>query len=193
MKEHIPNEQHIADILQSGGIGIMPTDTLYGIVSSAANAGAVERIYHLRKRESHKPLIVLIADIADLGAFSVRLSDRQKAVLEKIWPAPVSVVLECPEARLRYLHRGGGTIAFRLPRPKWLRDFLKKTGPLVAPSANTSGKKPAETINEARAYFGDEVDFSVDFGSLQSEPSTLVTVKPDGIVTVLRQGKIIIH
>lgn len=190
MDRHIPDEKHIVKLLTSGAVGVFPTDTLYGIVGSAQNADAVERIYRLRKRESHKPLIVLIADIVDFEIFYVRLSDQQRAALEKIWPAQVSVVLDCPEEKMRYLHRGGDTIALRMPAEKWLQEFLRKTGPLVAPSANISGEKPAETIEEARAYFGDSVDFYVDWGIVHSGPSTLIKLEQDGSFMILRHGAV---
>ena len=190
MEKHIPIEKHILELIVGGSVGIFPTDTLYGIVGSALNSGSVERIYQLRKREFHKPLIVLINDIKDLERFSVHLSAQQQAVLEKLWPAQVSVILDCSDEKMRHLHRGGGTIAFRMPKQEWLREFIRKTGPLVAPSANISGEKPAESITEARAYFGDEVDFYVDRGTMCSDPSTLIRLKQDGSFAILRHGAV---
>jgi len=66
--------------------------------------------------------------------------------------------------------------AFRLPRPKKLVDFLKKTGPLVAPSANPEGLKPAENITQAKKYFGSNVNFYLAGKTLKSEPSVLIEI-----------------
>jgi L-threonylcarbamoyladenylate synthase len=103
----------------------------------------------------------------------------------------VSVVLPCRAKRWAYLHRGTGTLAFRVPDKKQLRDFLRKTGPLVAPSANPQGNVPAETIVQARKYFGNAVNCYVDRGSLVGSASTVVTFR-HGMPVVLRQGDAVI-
>jgi L-threonylcarbamoyladenylate synthase len=89
--------------------------------------------------------------------------------------------------KFRYLHRGTGAIAFRLPKPAALRSFIKKTGPIVAPSANFEGEPPARNLKEAKGYFGDRVAFYIDAGRLVSKPSTLISIVNEKVV-VLRQG-----
>lgn len=176
-------------ILKNGGVGVGPTDTLYGLMGSALNQKAVERIYELKKREADKPFIVLIADVRDLELFGVEIDVRTKNVLSKLWPGQVSIILPCPKAEMSYLHRGTKTLAFRLAKPKWLRDFLRQTGPLVAPSANLEGEKPAETTAQAKKIFGQKVDFYLDNGTLTGLPSTLLKIENNAIV-VLRQGAV---
>src|SRR5665647_1367721 len=127
-------EKTIISILSSGGIGILPTDTLYGVCGSAHKKETVERIYKLRKRDLKKPMIILISSLADLKMFGIKINGKQKTILENFWPGKMSVVLDCPLKKYRYLHRGGKSLAFRFPKNKWLTDILKKTGPLVAPS-----------------------------------------------------------
>jgi len=85
------------------------------------------------------------------------------------------------------LHRGTGTLAFRMPKLKWLRELLEKTGPLVAPSANFEGEQPAKTIREAEKYFGKNIDFYVDVGRRDSKPSTLLRIEKEKTV-ILRAG-----
>lgn len=183
-------QKTITPILLSGGVGVIPTDTLYGLVGSALNKKTVERIYALRKRELGKPMIVLISALSDLSKLSVFLNQKQKKVLSVIWPGKVSVVLECEAKKFEHLHRGKQTIAFRLPADPELIKLLKKVGPLVAPSANLAGEEPATTYAEARKYFGEEVDFYVDLGKLKSKPSTLVKMAKDGQIEILRQGAV---
>ena len=180
----------VEKILKSEGVGIFPTDTLYGIVGSALSKKAVENIYALRKRDSDKPLIVLISSFLDLKIFGIELSALQKKIVKQYWPGKVSVVLKCEGKKWQYLHRGKKTIAFRYPDDKNLLDLLKKVGPLVAPSANISGKKPAETFSQAQKYFGEQVDFYVDSGKLKSRPSTLISLDDNGEITVLRKGAV---
>jgi len=177
-------------IILGGGVGVIPTDTIYGVVGSALNRKTVERIYKLRRRNSRKPFIVLIDSLADLKIFGAKLDVDTRKILKKIWPAKVSVVLGIKKKdEFRYLHRGTHTLAFRLPEPSWLRRLLAKTGPLVAPSANLEGKPPAKTINEAQKYFGDRVDFYLDGGRVASKPSTLIRIE-NGKLTVLRPGAV---
>ncbi|MDI6733908.1 MAG: L-threonylcarbamoyladenylate synthase [Patescibacteria group bacterium] len=164
-------------ILKNCGIGIMPTDTIYGLVGRALSQRAVKRVYEVRKRDLNKPFIILISSLADLRLFGIELNKRTSGLLKKIWPGPVSVILPCPHKKFSYLHRGTNSLAFRLPKLKWLRDLLKQTGPLVAPSANLSGKLPAKNIKEAKKYFGSKADFYIDFGEIESPPSSLIEIK----------------
>lgn len=180
----------IVPVLASGGIGVFPTDTLYGVVGSALEKKTVERIYGLRDRDLDKPMIILISSLKDLEIFGIVLSAKQKKSLKKLWPGKVSVVLDCPLKKFQNLHRGGKTLALRLPDDKNIIKLLKKTGPLVAPSANMAGQKPAETFYEAQKYFGDKVDFYINAGKLKSKPSTLVRMDAAGNITVLREGAV---
>jgi L-threonylcarbamoyladenylate synthase len=165
-----------AKILQEGGVGIVPTDTLYGICASALNKLAVERIYRIKGRDESKPFIVLVSSIDDLKRFGIKLSENQKAYLASVWPGPVSVILPCALKKLAYLHRGTETLAFRLPKSPKLRKFLSESGPLAAPSANPQGLGPARTIAEARKYFGDQVDFYISGGRKEGKPSKIVSL-----------------
>jgi L-threonylcarbamoyladenylate synthase len=179
----------LAGTLKKGGVGVMPTDTIYGIVGSALNKKTVERIYRLRKRNTKKPMIVLVSSQSDLRLFGATTTPAIKKLLKKLWPGKVSVIMPCPSKKFSYLHRGSGTIAFRLPKAAMVRGILKITGPLVAPSANFEGKPAARTIKEAKRYFKDRVDFYADAGRLVSQPSTLVTIK-NGSLIVLRKGAV---
>lgn len=172
-------------MLRQGKVGVIPTDTIYGIVGGAFSQKAVGRIYRLKKRNRKKALIILIGGYEDLPRFGVRLTPAQKDFLKKVWSRkkaalsrnaarPVSVILPAPSQRFFYLHRGAGSLAFRMPKPPALRSFLKKTGPLVAPSANIEGLPPAVTILEAQKYFGARIDFYVDGGAQRGKASRLI-------------------
>lgn len=176
-------------IILEDGVGVIPTDTIYGIVGSALSRRAVSRIYRLRHRQPDKPMIILIGSKSDLRRFGVLLDARTSHVLSEVWPGTVSVILPCAPKNFSYLHRGQGTLGFRLPAEKDLRTFLKHTGPLVAPSANLEGKPPAKTIREAENYFGAKVDFYIDKGIIIAEPSTLIELQK-GKIVVLRKGAV---
>ena len=180
--------KQIVKILKNDGIGIMPTDTIYGLVGSAFSKKAVEKIFKIKNRNKNKPLIVLISSISDLKKFEIlpSLIRANRRILEKVWPGKVSVILPCSSLKFKYLHRGTNSIAFRLPAKKSLIKILKETGPLVAPSVNPEGQKPAQTILEAKKYFKDKVDFYLSGGTLKSKPSILISVNKKQKIKVLR-------
>lgn len=184
-------DEHV-QILREGGVGIIPTDTLYGIVASALDQSAVERVYAIRKRDLGKSCILLIADIEDLRRFSIQLSEKEQIWLEALWPKQVSVILRCHSHEYKYLSRETESLAFRIPENESLQAFLRLTGPLIAPSANIQGRKPATTVDEAKAYFEGQVDFFIDGGTQECRPSTVVQLKED-VVTLIRPGAVDLH
>jgi L-threonylcarbamoyladenylate synthase len=183
----VVSEKEAIEILKKGGVGVIPTDTIYGLVGSALQPPTVERIYRLRRRHPRKPMIVLIGALSDLNLFHIHLDASTRRTINRLWPGKVSIVLPCPQKKFAYLHRGSKTLAFRLPRSPKLVSFLKKTGPLVAPSANYEGRQPARNIKEAKAYFKDLVDFYLGGGQLNSLPSTVLALE-NGQLRLIRQG-----
>ena len=182
-------DKGIIECIKNNGIGVIPTDTMYGVIGSALSKKAVERIYKVRSRDSMKPFIVLIGSLEDLPKVGVRLDAKIRPMLKKFWPGSVSIILPCSVKIFFYLHRGTQTLAIRFPKKKSLLELLKKTGPLVAPSANPESMPPATTITDAKGYFGDMVDFYVSEGKQESLPSTLIRIA-DGKVVVLRVGAV---
>ncbi|MBI2633355.1 MAG: threonylcarbamoyl-AMP synthase [Parcubacteria group bacterium] len=175
----------LALLLKEGVPAVMPTDTIYGICGSALNKSAIEKIYALRKRNFKKPMIVLISDFNDLKILGIKISVADKKILKKIWPAKISVILRCPNKKFNYLHRGTKKIAVRMPKSEFLTKVLEISGPLVAPSANWEGEKPAKTIAEAKKYFGNKVVY-YDAGKIAGRPSTLLKLK-NGAFEVIRK------
>ncbi|HEY1646259.1 MAG TPA: L-threonylcarbamoyladenylate synthase [Candidatus Saccharimonadales bacterium] len=179
------NLSHAYNYLRKpGAVGIIPTDTVYGLAANAKDREAVARLYALKDRDS-KPGTVIAASIdqlVDLG-----LKRRYLSAVSDYWPGPLSVIIPCgPE--LTYLHQGKFGLAVRLPDDKDLIDLLGQTGPLLTSSANTAGKEPANTIEAAKSYFKDKVDFYIDGGDLSGrEPSTIVRVVDD-MIEVIRPG-----
>lgn len=176
-------------LLTPGTIGVIPTDTVYGVVANAADPKAVERLYVLKKREA-KPGTLVAASINQLADLGIKL--RYLTAVQQFWPGPVSVVIPCGED-LAYLHGGLRSLAVRIPADLELRTFLEQTGPLLTSSANQPGEPPANTIEEARDYFDDGVDFYIDGGNLSGHaPSTVIRMVDDAI-EVLRQGAVKIN
>lgn len=186
------DDSEIAALILSGKIGVIPTDTQYGLVCAALDETAVERVYEVRGRTAAKPCVALAASLEQL--LDTDGLDRNTLLMaEKYWPGPVSVVVPCKKNVMRHIHRGGGSIAIRIPNKPELLALLDKSGLLLAPSANLQGEPPAATIAEAQGYFGDRIDFYVDGGTLKdATPSTLITFTEDGLVETLRRGAVTI-
>ena len=178
-----------ATLHKPGTIGVIPTDTIYGVVARAADHKAVARLYELKKRDA-KPGTLVAANIDQLVELGIPRR-YLKAVLQ-FWPGAVSVVIPCgPE--LEYLHKGARSLAVRIPDDVDFRQLLEKIGALLTSSANHLGELPANTLAEAQKYFGDNVDFYVDGGDLSGhEPSTVLRIVDDAI-EILREGSVKIN
>ena len=173
----------VAALLRRGKIGVIKTDTLYGIVAAAENKRAVERVYKVRKRARDKPCIILIADSSYI--YDAPAKNIQKKI-NTIWPDKTSIVLPAPSAPI-YLTRKKQTLAYRVPASKALRTLLTITGPLIAPSANLAGEPPATSIHRAQYYFRDTIDFYVDEGKIKdSTPSKIIEFTKAGAIKKLR-------
>ncbi|HUY85201.1 MAG TPA: L-threonylcarbamoyladenylate synthase [Candidatus Dormibacteraeota bacterium] len=177
----------VAKLLKPGAVGVIPTDTVYGLVARAADQTAVERLHDIKGRAG-KPGTIIAADIKQLEELG--LKHRYLKAVEQFWPAAVSVVIPNADPALDYLRQGETGLAVRLPADTKLRRLLGQTGPLATSSANPTGQPPAATAKQARAYFGDKADFYEDGGDLSKRaPSTVIRIVDDAI-EVLRQGAV---
>ncbi len=163
----------------NGGIAVVKTDTLYGIIARANDEQAVERVYDAKSRNPKKSCIILLADEQQAyGTFSL-------AAIKTV--GPTSILVDSPSAP-EWLRRESNEIAYRLPDVPWLREVIREVGPVIAPSANPEGMPPATTIDEAMTYFGDKVDIYIDEGEVPADtaPSRLIRHHADGTTDILR-------
>lgn len=175
---------NVVRILNEGGVGVVPTDTLYGVVARADNEKAVRRVYAIKGRTPTKPCIILLAEIKQLEHFGIIVDEPLIHKLSAYWPGPVSVILTCGPEAPAYLHRGTQTLAFRLPNEPALRTLIRDTGPLIAPSANPEGQSPATTMHDAYTYFGQAVDFYNDGGTRLGPASRIIDLTTDDVRVV---------
>ena len=169
-----------------GAVGVMPTDTIYGLVARASDRQAVARLYGLKNR-INKLGTLIGADVDQIA--EVGLKKRYLQAVRQYWPGPVSVIVPCgPD--LEYLHLGKFGLATRIPDYPELLELLRQTGPLITSSANLPDQPPSTNIQEAKAYFGNTVDFYIDAGDLSKNlPSTIIRIVDDAI-EVIRQGAV---
>lgn len=171
----------------AGKIGLIPTDTVYGIVVSAKNEQSVKRLFSYIKPRDNKTGTVIASSLdqlVDLG-----LKRRYLTAVEQFWPGPISVVIPTGH-NLEYLHNGKQSLAVRIPKDKELVGLLEQTGPLLTTSANLSGQLEVAVLEQAVELFGDKLDFYVDGGDLSNkQASTIIRINDDAI-EVLRSGAV---
>jgi L-threonylcarbamoyladenylate synthase len=172
-------------LLKEGSVGVMLTDTVYGLVARAEDQQAVARMYRLKDRD-RKPGTLIAASATQLRALGVDQEDID--TVAQWWPNPISAVLIMHGNE--YLHQGVGDIAMRIVADSSIRLMLEQTGPLITSSANLPSQPGATSIAEAYSYFKEAVDFYVDGGVIAGNtPSTIIRPSKKGI-EILRQGSI---
>lgn len=168
--------KEVATLLLEGKIGILPTDTVYGIHCLALNSTSIERVYAVKQRPEVMPFITLISETRELELFGVVPDEFVLQQLNEFWPAPNTLVLKTITGDFR---------SFRVTNYDFINSILRETGPLLSTSANVHGQPCINNIEEAVSVFGDKVDFYVDAGELHNKPSSVYKLS-NGEVTKLR-------
>lgn len=169
----------VARKLMEGAVGVIPTDTVYGLAAHPANAAAVERLYSIKGRNGGKPIALLASDVAAVARFGFPLGGKAADMARESWPGALTLVIQ---------NSAGQTEGFRVPAHVWTRRLIERCGGVLrVTSANLSGQPPATTIDDAIRQIGDKIDFAVDDGpSRIGIASKVVLVSPSGETTVLR-------
>lgn len=180
-----------ADVIRSGGIVGVPTDTVYGLAVDPTSPTAVRRLYELKGRPEDKPIALLVAD-AESASRLVDIPEDAARLASEHWPGALTLVtrprVDLPDWVGDPVTRSVGV---RVPDRADLVDLLAETGPLAVTSANLSGSRAAESSAEAEAVFGDEVDLYLEGECPGGLSSTVVDVTAESF-RVLRQGPIVI-
>ena len=177
-----------ADVLRRGGACAFPTETVYGLGALAHDADAVAAVFRAKGRPANNPLIVHVLDLADVVALA-EVTASGEALLGAFAPGPLTVVLRARPGLPPAVTAGLDTVAVRVPASGPARDVLRAVGaPLVAPSANRSGRPSPTTWQAVR----DDLDGRIG-GIFQGPPSTVglesTVVDATGIrPVVLRPG-----
>ncbi len=176
-----------AEVIKNGGIVCFPTDTIYGLLALASDKEAIERLYTIR-RPSGRPFILLLPHAGWVKELGLLAKDKHLRLMSFL---NVTFIFYKRDNLPLYLTRGRKSLAVRVPSTPSMRELLEIVGePVVAPSANPEGEKPATTIKEAIEYFGENVDLYIDGGTIIGKPSTIVRViYPHGF-RLVREGHI---
>lgn len=184
-------------IIADGGLVVMPTDTVYGVVCDPRDARAIERVYQVKGRPKYKALQVIMASVDDLDALGLTLPSPLNRLAARFLPGAFSPIAvadgTCTLATVRATPTGARTQGVRVPNSRVCLDILRATGPVAASSANRSGHESAQTVEEAVRAFGEDVDLYIDGGATVGHvSSTVVAADPHGRdgIEILREGVI---
>lgn len=185
------NLEKAAVELNLGRVIIYPTETFYALGCLATNDQALEEIFKLKKRDAHKPLPIIIADRAMAGQF-LRLNSAEAHLAQLFWPGPLSIVTEVASSISSLACDWRGRCAVRwTPHPTAQKLCWAAGVPLVASSANFSGQQPVSDFKKLDQLLVQKIP--VVQAALKPQgglPSTLVEIKADGVLQVLRAGAI---
>ena len=180
--------KEIIEVIVSGGVVVLPTDTLYGFHCSIAAAEGIERIIRFKRRGGKRGFVVLASEIDMVDGIVSSWTGDSREVLSGVWPAALTAIL----------HSAGGIpeivapdnrIAVRIPEPAVLRYIISSVGePLLSTSVNISGRRPFTRISEIIKAFPGADGYISKRGRAGLEPSTIVdfTSSPPSLV---RAGK----
>jgi L-threonylcarbamoyladenylate synthase len=178
--------------LAAGELVILPTETVYGLAADAADPAAVARLYEAKGRPRFNPLIAHVEGLGMAGRVA-RLDARARRLARAFWPGPLTLVAPLADAALVCdLARAGlDTVAVRAPAHPLARAVLRAFGaPVVAPSANRSGRPSPTTFADAVAETGAAAAVALDGGPCRVGLESTVVALLDGPPRLLRPGAV---
>jgi L-threonylcarbamoyladenylate synthase len=161
--------------IQRGELVVLPTDTVYGVAADAFDPKAVRRLLEAKGRGRDMPPPVLIAAKPTLDALATAVPDWARALVDELWPGPLTLVCRQQGSLQWDLGDTRGTVAVRIPDDEVAVTLLARTGPLAVSSANLTGLPAANTADEAERMLGDKVEVILDGGRAPGMvPSTII-------------------
>ncbi len=171
------------ELLKNDQIIGLPTETVYGLAGRANSPIAIQKIYTLKNRPAQNPLIIHISSAESLAEYLLEPIETLASLSSLFWPGPLTLVVPIKPHTIPTIGRAGlSTAAFRVPLLETTRALIRETGPLVAPSANISGK-PSATKPEHI-----EADFGIDFPILETD-ETAALLGLESTILIYQQGR----
>lgn len=178
-------------IIRNGGLVAFPTETVYGLGADALNAQAVQSIFEAKGRPGDNPLIVHIAEQADIVPLVAEVTPQAQALIEAFFPAPLTIVLKKSACVPPVTSGGLDTVAVRMPENETARALIKASGcPIAAPSANTSGLPSPTKAQYVIEDMNGKIDAVIDGGDCRYGVESTVITLAEETPTILRPGAI---
>lgn len=181
-----------AGFILSGGIGGVPTETVYGLAADALNPDAVRRIFEAKGRPFIDPLIVHVCDM-QMAEKVAAFTGRARTLAEKFWPGPLTLILNKHDSVPDIVTAGMNTVAVRMPSHPIMLELIRACGrPIAAPSANPFGYVSPTCAEHVAEQLGDRIDFILDGGKCTRgvESTILMLSEGGGVHKLLRAGPI---
>lgn len=189
-----PAVQAAGNFLKQGKLVAFPTETVYGLGANAWDEEAIKKIFQVKRRPADNPLIVHIADEAQLNALlpaKYQISSAERRLMDAFWPGPLTLVFPSGRDVAASVHPKSDTIAVRMPSHPAARAIIRASGcPIAAPSANTSGRPSPTTAQMVIDDLGDTIDGLVDGGDTDIGVESTVVLIDAERATILRPGGI---
>jgi L-threonylcarbamoyladenylate synthase len=177
--------------LERGEVIVFPTETLYGLGADALDPTAVDRVLQLKGRDPANPISVLVADRAMLSSLVSEISPMAEKFIARFWPGPLTLVLPARRDIPRPLLNTDGGVGVRISSHPTAAAIVQALGrPLTATSANPTGQSPARTVQQARDYFGGEIEIFIDGSELTSTTGSTVAEIIGDRIRIIREGEI---
>lgn len=176
-------------LIKAGETVAFPTETVYGLGADAWNPDAIAKVFAIKGRPSDNPLIVHISSEDQMDDFAKDIPESAQLLMQAFWPGPLTLVLQKKQAVLDAVTAGLNTVALRMPDHPIARQFITKTGPLVAPSANKSGRPSPTKAEHVRSDFGTSFPVIDGYSTKVGLESTVVDLS-EKQPAILRPGAI---
>lgn len=184
--------EYAADLLRTGRVISIPTDTFYGLAADPFNLYAVEAIFQIKGRPAHKPILLLINSVAQAEELSNSdLPEMFYALARRFWPGPLTMVLPASAHVPLKITGNTGKVAVRLPAAKVPVSLIRLLDqPLTGTSANPAGQPECCTAEEVDKCLGERLPLILDGGEAPIPvASTIIEVDRDGW-RLIREGAI---
>ena len=180
-----------AEILRSGGIVAIPTDTLYGLAADAFNDSAVRRILEVKRRPDGMALPLLLSEPDEISQCATDIPEVTWELVDRFWPGGLTLVFKKSDSVSDVVSGGMDTVALRTPDHWVPRTLVELIGsPVTGTSANRSGSPSLTSANAVRLDLGDDVDMVVDIGEdAAGEASTVLDLSGER-PRILRTGTV---
>ncbi|MGB3212652.1 MAG: L-threonylcarbamoyladenylate synthase [Desulforhopalus sp.] len=178
--------------LRQGGVVAFPTETYYGLAVDPDCASAVKQLFLVKKRSADKPLLLLIENIEQLKDVVQEVPEAYRALINKYWPGPLTLVFKAKETVSQKISGNTGTVGIRISPHPVAQELVRRMGkPITATSANISGHPPARSAQEVIAMLGDAVDYLLDGGQTEAGLCSTILGMQDDKLKILRPGAIV--
>ena len=180
-----------AEAIKQGNLVLFPTETVYGIGANALNEEAVKKIYIAKGRASDNPLIAHISNIKMLEELVVEVGEIEEKLIEAFWPGPLTIVFKKRKIVPDIITGGLDTVAVRMPSNNIARKLIEYSNcPIAAPSANISGRPSGTLVEDIVEELDGKVEYMIDGGKVDIGVESTVVRVIDGVVHILRPGKV---